>query len=217
MEALKKYLNDSNFDNEFVNKLIDSENIFNEVLKACNNRWAYGCGSYLFEGTTYDYSVNMFQKQLLLYNIAKQSTHALEIGTYIGHSLLIMLLANPKLNVITIDIDSTYSVPSTQILQKYFPDAKIHFLNSDSLEILPKIKDTFNLFHIDGHHHNEYITKEFNHCVNLNRGSIMHLVLDDVDCCTELKTKILNEHIVIKQITPNCKYPNCYFEINLSK
>jgi len=217
MKTLNTLINNPDFDKEFINKLLESENIFNEILKACNNKWAFGCGSYLFEGTTYDYSVDMFKKQFLLYEIAKQSNYVLEIGTYIGHSLLIMLLANPKLNVVTIDIDSTYSVPSTRVLQKHFPDAKVHFLNSDSLQILPKIKDKFDLFHIDGHHSNEYITKEFDYCLKMNRNNIMRIILDDIDCCTGLKTKILNEHKIIKQIIPDCKYPNCYFEIDINE
>ena len=63
-----------------------------------------------------------------LFEKAKISNSVLEIGTYMGHSLLIMLLANPKLKVTTIDMVEKYSKASTDYLQNEFPDAKIKFL-----------------------------------------------------------------------------------------
>jgi len=211
MKQLKENLNEPIYNNEFTKKLIDAEPIFNEILQACNNRWA--SGSYLIEGVTYDYSIDMYPKQLLLYETAKKATHVLEIGTYIGHSLLIMLLANPNLNVITIDIDQTFAKPSVQVLQKHFPNAKIYFLHSDSLKMLPKLKDTFNLFHIDGHHDNSYITQEFECCLKMCRDSKMRVIFDDIDCCRDLEAKILSEYNILQHKVPNCKYPNSYFEI----
>ena len=37
-----------------------------------------------------------------------------------GHSLLIMLMSNPKVQITTIDIDDKYALPSINYLKKYF-------------------------------------------------------------------------------------------------
>ena len=61
----------------------------------------------------------MFKKQKNLYELSKNATTVLEVGVYMGHSQLIMLLANPNLKIVSIDIDSTYSSPAIQVLKKY--------------------------------------------------------------------------------------------------
>ena len=50
----------------------------------------------------------MFEKQKLLFDLSKKSKTILEIGVYMGHSLLIILLANPKAKITCIDIDDTF-------------------------------------------------------------------------------------------------------------
>ena len=69
-----------------------------------------------------------------------------------GHSLLIMLLANPNLKITTIDIVEKYSKAATDYLQNEFPNAKINFIKGNSLNIIPKLDAKYDLFHIDGTH-----------------------------------------------------------------
>jgi precorrin-6B methylase 2 len=214
MQTLILNKNKQEYNNVFTEKLIETEHIFNEILRACNGQWSPGCGSYLFEGKEYSYSFDMYSKQHLLYKTAKQSTQVLEIGTYIGHSLLIMLLANPKLNVTTIDINSTYAKPSIEVLKKYFPEANITFIKGDSLQVLPTINKTFNLFHIDGNHNDTYIEKEFNYCLKMTQKPVMNIILDDIDCCRDLETKILSKYKILQHEVSNCKYPNCFMQIH---
>ena len=133
---------------EFNNALLNSEVIFNDILNACNNQWMSGCGSYLFEGHIYEYNLEMYDKQLLIYNKAKESKCVLEIGTYMGHSLLLMLLANPTLNITCIDISDTYTKPSVEVLKKYFPNANINFIHGDSLSVIKELDRKFDFFHI---------------------------------------------------------------------
>jgi len=80
----------------------------------------------------------MIEKQKLLYNLSKSSSHILEIGVYMGHSMLLMSLANPRANITCIDIDPTYSIPSVRYLRKEFPSAKINLIINDSVKALKK-------------------------------------------------------------------------------
>ena len=78
---------------------------FGEILKNCEGEFEKGCGSYMFDGKTYLFDEKLLPKQNLLYEKTLNKNKALEIGTYMGHSLLLMLIANPKIEVTTIDIE----------------------------------------------------------------------------------------------------------------
>ena len=182
LDQQKKYPNC-----EFLPKLIEKFHIFWEIYEACGKKWVPNCGSYLFDGTTYDYCPLMYEKQKLLYDKAKNSTRALEIGVYHGHSLFIMLLAKPDLTVHLIDIDDTFALPAAQILANYFPQAKLTFMKSDSQVALPQVNMTFDLFHIDGLHDENYITKDprsdqktineiYSSLLDKNRAVLLHTV-----------------------------------------
>lgn len=120
------------YNTEFTNKLSKNKNIFYEIYEACGNKHLNGCGSYLFDGQTYTYCDLMYEKQELLYNSVKNVDSILEIGTYMGHSLFIMLLSNPKLKITCIDISDEFTLPAVTVLNKYFNNA-IKFIHSDSL------------------------------------------------------------------------------------
>jgi Methyltransferase domain len=211
----KRLTDPSYYDNDYTSKIIESESIFYKIYEVCGNQFNKPCGSYLFNGQTYSYYLGMYPKQKLLYDVAKNASSVLEIGTYMGHSILIMLLANPNLDITCIDIDSTYAGPATDLLKTIFPSAKINFICGDSLEVLPTIRKEFDLFHIDGHHSNDHIKKEFDLCQKLVNGKIMNVIFDDVGCCRELENVIQNTYDVIKQITPGCDWTNTYFEIQI--
>jgi hypothetical protein len=178
LDQQKKYPNC-----EFLPKLIEKFHIFWEIYEACGRKWEGGCGSYLFDGVTYDYCPLMYEKQKLLYDKAKISTRALEIGVYHGHSLFIMLLAKPDLTAHLIDINDTFALPAAQILANYFPQAKLTFMKGDSQVALPQVNMTFDLFHIDGLHTEEYVEQEWKHCVNRFMPKDVVIVYDDYDCC----------------------------------
>lgn len=215
MQKLKNLENDQNFDQSLVKKLLHSEIIFNEILNACGNTWNRGSGSYLFEGQNYEYSLDMFDKQFLLYEKVKTAKDVLEIGTYMGHSLLIMLLANPSLDITCVDIEDRFTRPSVEVLKKYFPDADINFIHGDSLSVITKLDKKFDFFHIDGRHENDYIKREFEVCKTLCKELEMSVIFDDVDCCRDLETFISNNYTVLDHLTPNCKYPNTFFKIKI--
>jgi len=202
---------------EFLSKLIDNYSIFTEIYKHCNNRFEKGCGSYLFDGQTYTYCDLMYEKQKILYNYAKTASNILEIGVYMGHSLFILLLANPKANITCIDIDDQFSVPAIKVLETHF-NTKIRFIKNNSLNVLPELKESFDLFHLDGCHTGQQITKEFDLCINKTDGKNCTFIFDDYDVYKEevyeiIKRSNINSYIVKNMIVPTCAWRNILLEI----
>lgn len=202
--------------NEFTSKLLDNIHIFYEIYEECGNKFYNGCGSYLFDGQKYKYCNLLYDKQLLLYNSVKNAKNVLEIGTYMGHSLLIMLLSNPNLKITCIDISDEYAKPAVKILNKYFNNA-ITFIHNDSLLALKDLNIKFDFFHIDGLHDENYITKEFEYCLKLNNSSdnTFKIIFDDLCCLKNLQYYINNNYNVIKNIIPDCNWNNIFYEIQL--
>jgi hypothetical protein len=176
---------------EMLQKLKDNFHIFWEIFEACGKKWELGCGSYLMDGQTYDYCPKMYQKQKLLYDKAKIATRALEVGVYMGHSLFIMLLANPELPVTLIDIDDTFSWPAINVLSVNFPKATFTFCKGDSHVMIPQIKDYFDLFHIDGKHVEGHTEKDWSFCIPRFMAKDLTIVYDDYDECKDFVVRSL--------------------------
>jgi len=201
---------------EFTTALLKHKHLFYEIYEECGQTFTKGCGSYLFDGQNYTYCNLMYEKQELLYHSVKNAKHVLEIGTYMGHSLLIMLLANPSLKITCIDISDEFTLPAVKVLNRHFHDA-IQFIHGDSLSALMKMEKTFDFFHIDGHHNYEYIKSEFNMISNLNHSKdrILRIIFDDQECLLPLQKEIHMKYKVIQKIIPNCPWNNLYLEIQL--
>lgn len=215
MKKLESLINQAHYNNEYSKKIIENKHIFDSILKACNGNWEKGCGSYLFDGANYEYNIEMYNKQKLLYDKTKNIKNVLEIGTYMGHSLLIMLISNPFLEVTCIDINEKYTKPSLEVLKNHFPDAKIEFLLGDSLILMPTIKNKYEMFHIDGSHSDFYVEKEFAFCKKISRNKIMKIFIDDAESCKNTIETIINNNVITEYIVPNSAWSNCYLEINL--
>jgi hypothetical protein len=131
----------------FEESLVEIQKKFFEIYDECGKTFWKGCGSYLFNGQSYDYYDGMKEKQKLLFDLSKKHKSVLEIGTYMGHSSLIMLAANPTLKIVTIDIDPTYSTRSINYLSKDYPVADVKLLLGNSHEIIPTLSEKFDFFH----------------------------------------------------------------------
>jgi hypothetical protein len=222
--ALKKFF-DTNYNVLgflYLTKLIflDIEQLkyhFNKIYNVCNNSFIPGCGSYLFNGQEYIYNKEYYSKQKLLYDAVKDKSDVLEIGVYMGHSILIMLLSNPNISITGIDIMDKYSLPAIKYLRDNFPKSKIDFINGDSLKILPNLikKKRFDFFHIDGQHSNYYATKEFKYCMKINKTDLMSVLFDDISQCKYLKENILKNFNIKTQTTPVAN-DNLYLEIYIN-
>ena len=201
-------------ESEYREKLESSKDLFQELLSVCGGKFMNGCGSYLFNGATYEYCEGMFNKQLLLYNLAKKSDSVLEIGTYMSHSLLIMLMSNPNIKITCIDIDDTYTFPTTELLKKRL-NADITFIKGSSLDVLPTLTDTYDLFHIDGHHDDYHVLKEFEYCKKLTNKNPMSLLVDDSMTTPNVYHYISQQSGITEIFTPDSDWTCTYFEIKL--
>ena len=189
---------------------------FNEIYRRCGNSFHIGWGSYLFNGHNYEYDARMFQKQKLIFDLAKQNRSVLEVGVYMGHSLLIMLLANPKIKITCIDIESYYSLPAVEYLKENFKDAEINFIKGNSLNLLKNIKEDFDLFHIDGSHSPFVIAKEILLCLKIKQEKNIKILFDDIDFMKDIKKNILTIFKITKDVTPDCRGRNCYLEFSFN-
>jgi hypothetical protein len=202
---------------EFLIKLRDNYTIFNDIYEKCEYRHYQGCGSYLFDGNIYEYCPDMYEKQKLLYDTAKKATSVLEVGVYMGHSIFIMLLANPSLKITCIDIDDQLSVPALSILEEHF-NTKIHFIKGDSKDMLQLIDDKFDLFHIDGTHLADNIYNEFNNCINKVKSLNTYFIFDDYDNYPKTVQSFMEtntKYKVVEYILPVCPWRNCMFKIEM--
>ena len=214
MNNLKQKTKEKKYNNKFSHKLLNAEKHFNNIYKVCSFQFEKGCGSYLFNGKKYDYQIETYVKQKLLYEKSKNKKNILEIGSYMGHSLLIMLIANPRAKITCIDINDKFSIPAVTYLQKEFPLSKITFIKGSSLEVLKKIKKKFDFIHIDGAHKNKIVTKEFYLCMNLIEKKKIEFIFDDVDNIQALVKNIKSTYKIINQITADCVSRNQYIYIS---
>lgn len=220
MQSLRNKIKLDKFNNQFSNILLNSENHFNNLYKVCGNKFLKGCGSYLIDGQNYNYYIDLYDKQKFLFEKVKEkkNLNVLEIGTYMGHSLLIMLLANNKLSVTCIDIDDTFSKPAVDYLSKAFPNSNLEFIKGNSLDVLKKLKKKYNFFLIDGTHRNTQVTREFTYCINnLISNNRVDFVLDDAIHAKPLKNNIFSSFSIKDTLSIDVPGGNLYFDIEFPK
>lgn len=193
------------------------KHLFKKLFFINKKNFEKGCGSYLFNGKRYVYDQTMYEKQKLLFELSKINNKILEIGNYMGHSILIMLLANPKIHITAIDINDRYARPSLKYLQDQFPSSKINFIKGDSLKILGDLEEKFDLFHIDGTHTHEVISKEFLLLLNLRKKNKVKILFDDIESMLYLKNNLTKNFEITKKFMPASNASNFYVEIKINK
>lgn len=189
--------------------------VFAEIHEATGRRFHHGCGSYLFDGGTYRYDPSMAAKQQLLARVASEVDSVLEIGTYLGHSLLIMLSANPRLRVTTVDIEDMFAAPAVQAIKRHFPDAKVNFAHGSSLDVVSKLTDTYDLFHIDATHEPDVVRREWSAVLDRRSSDLVKVVFDDVDTIWSVVDQIKRETEVVEETVPECRWRNAYYAVRI--
>ena len=189
---------------------------FMGIYHACGKKFWFSCGSYLIDGQKYKYDKKMLGKQMLLFELAKKNFKILEIGVYMGHSILIMLSSNPKLEITGIDIDDRFAPKAMNYLKKKFPKAKLDFLQGDSISKLKSMTKKYDLFHIDGDHKTLKIYREIIACTKLTNNN-MKILFDDIDMMKSVERSLISAFKVKKYIKPKSRYTNLYLEIKLDK
>ena len=178
-----------------------------EFLKYTIDEWR-PCGSYLMNGQTLAYEPIMYPKQKLLYAAAKGKRRCVEVGVHAGHSMLIMLIANPELIIDCFDICVwEHTEKCVTYLNEKFGN-RIRLFKGDSLTTLPSgtAEVTYDLAHIDGDHRIEVIRREVEILTpRLEAGAT--LVFDDIDT-TGLFDFVRTLPCKSVEI-PNCPWKNC--------
>jgi hypothetical protein len=176
------------------------------IMATTQEQWK-GCGSYLMGPASLDYDPSTYEKQVLLYDQAKIAHNVLEIGVHGGHSLLIMLLANPRSRITCIDIcEWVHTEQCVAYLNSAF-DNRIVFLKGSSIDVLPTMTAQFDLIHVDGDHGAEAVRVEGTECHRLSAPETI-FIFDDLDSgAGEGLRSHADKYAVI--FAPNCPWRNC--------
>jgi hypothetical protein len=186
---------------------------FYGIFYSCNNKFWFSCGSYLIDGQRYKYDNSLLKKQILLYNLAKKNNSILEIGVYMGHSMLIMLSANPKIKILGIDNDARFSPKAVRYLKKNYRQSKLKLILGDSIEVLKKIRENYDLYHIDGDHSPKKIYNEIIQCLGINKNKTIKILFDDIDMMKNVERVLLKSFKIKTYIKPKMKFANLYVEM----
>jgi hypothetical protein len=110
----------------------------------------------------------------------------LEVGVNAGHSALLALSSNPRLEYYGVDIMShVYTGECVDFLKGEFP-GRVHLFTGDSREVLPwlvsrRAELAFDIFHVDGGHTDEVSRSDMGNCIRIASGQRgRHILLDDV-------------------------------------
>lgn len=178
---------------EYLHKLIHNYDIFNKLFQSCDHVMHQGMPSYLFDGYCYTYSDILYEKQKKLFDIAKISKSVLEVGSYMSHSLFIMLLANPSIKITCIDIDNTYSISSIKVLENMF-STTINFIKGDYKNVIPLLNEKYDLIHFDTSSSIDDIKSQFNLITSTHldelKNNIHFIVGQSQDCHETFKNTI---------------------------
>jgi hypothetical protein len=213
-KAASRELN--NLDDGFSAKLASRGDLFASIYEHCGGSFRRGCGSYLFDGQTYSYCPLMYHKQRLFYQEAlpPKTSSLLEIGVYMGHSLLLALLANPEMRITCIDNSDEFAKPAVACLRTAFPNARIHFIHADSVAGLTELESQqFDLVHIDGSHKMEKVEEELQ--LVQTRFGAKRIVFDDQWSVRPIISRLLISDKLIEYRRPLSAWPNAYLEFAL--
>jgi hypothetical protein len=121
-----------------------------------------------------------------LWRAVRFKERLLEVGVNAGHSALLALSSNPRLEYYGVDILAhAYTADCIDFLKGEFP-GRVHLFPGDSCEVLPWLADRrgdliFDIFHVDGGHTDEVCRSDVASCIRIGEDlKGRHLLLDDV-------------------------------------
>lgn len=138
-------------------------------------------GGIMYSHLSFDPNQNFVVKQKNLVHLAKKCNKILEIGFNIGHSALLMLLANPLCKIVCMDICShAYTLPCFKYLCLCFPE-RLVMLPGDSNRSLENFHcEYFDMAHVDGCHEFSIASKDlYLSCCKVKPQG--YVVFDDTD------------------------------------
>ena len=187
--------------------LLDNFHHYEAIHTVLNGKWIDGWGSYMFNGQEYKYQRETLKKQEALFRVGQVSRHILEVGVYVGHSLLILLASNPNLKITCIDIDSRYSPKVVDYLNSQFNN-RVTFILGDAIEIMKTLpENTYDAVHIDADHNIPAVTAQFNEARRLAKNGAF-FVFDDYEALRPAIDGWISENILHHVFTPWCLWTN---------
>jgi mannosyltransferase OCH1-like enzyme len=120
------------------------------------------------------------QKNLIICSLQPNIKEVLEIGFNSGFSALLLLIANPNINLTCVDIGiHKYTIPCYNKIKEFYGD-KINLQLGNSVDVVKNLPKFFDLVHIDGAHEKLIATEDIiNSYYICNRESL--LIMDDYD------------------------------------
>jgi len=121
-----------------------------------------------------------------VWRAARFKKRLLEVGVNAGHSALLALSSNPRLEYYGVDIVThAYTIECVDFLKGEFP-GRVHLFPGDSREVLPWLAErsgelNVDLYHVDGGHTDEVCLSDMTNCIRMGQSQKgRHLLLDDV-------------------------------------
>ena len=147
-------------------------------------------------------SESFLRKRRTLALLAKSNSKFVEIGFNAGFSALLLLTANPNLNLLSIDICMhDYTIPCFEYLKSRF-GSRIDFVNGNSLVALPlalAVDNDFDVFIIDGGHGVDVAEADL--CNVISRAPKNSLILFDDSDWPALRV-MLNFYVLSGKLNP---------------
>jgi predicted O-methyltransferase YrrM len=136
---------------------------------------------FMFHHTTI-YNDEFLNKSKNISNIVlnKNIRSVMEIGFNSGFSTLLMLLTNPNIYITCFDLgEHKYTMPCYEKIKETFGE-RINITIGDSTKTLLKIRDTYDVIHIDGGHSTDVANSDINQSYRLSKQGTI-LIMDDTD------------------------------------
>lgn len=194
--------------------LHDNFHHFIQLYDAVGRDHIHGWGSYMFNGLNYSYQLETLKKQEALFRVGQKVSHLLEVGVYLGHSLLILLLSNPTLRITCIDNDARYSPKAVEYLNQHFGN-RITFHLGDATEILKTLPHhEYDAIHIDADHTQEAVRSHFIHSLPLAKKNA-YIVFDDYEATQSLIDQFVFDKTLSVIELPRCLWTNIVTQLNV--
>jgi predicted O-methyltransferase YrrM len=116
-----------------------------------------------------------------LQTLVRGKSRVCEIGVNAGHSLLLMVDANPMAEYVLFDLGAhAYTRPCVDYIRSVYPSTSIQIVYGDSKETLPVYQGSFELIHVDGGHDLPEISSDYTQSLRLIEPGCP-IVFDDAD------------------------------------
>jgi len=187
--------------------LLENFHHFEAIYKVLDGKWIDGWGSYMFNGQQYKYQRETLKKQEALFRVGKTVKNVLEVGVYVGHSLLILLASNPTLKITCIDIDGRYSPKVVDYLNTHFGN-RVTFILGDAVVAMKQLNSSeYDMIHIDADHNLPAVTAQFYEARRVAQPNAT-VVFDDYEALRPAIDGWIAEGVLKHVYTPWCLWTN---------